>query len=364
MQTIIIGGGQAGLSTAYHLARRNLSFRILDANARIGDAWRNRWDSLRLFTPVRYSGLDGSRFPGRADAFPTKDEMADYLEAYAEQFALAVESGVSVDHLSRQGDRFVLTAGDRRFEADQVVVAMANYQTPRIPAFAKGLDPRILQVHSSDYRSPAQLNEGGVLVAGVGNSGAEIAVEVARTHPTWLSGKETGHIPFRIESAIARHVLVRMVRFLGHHVLTLSTPAGRRMRAKIVSKGGPLIRVKPSDIAAAGIERVARVVGVHNKRPLLSDGRVLKVTNVIWCTGYQRGFSWIDLPIFGKDGEPIHERGVVESVPGLYFVGLHFLYAMSSATVVGVGRDAARVAKAIAKRTRRGRASEIRDAGT
>ena len=350
VHTIVIGGGQAGLSVGYHLAKRGISFLILDANQRIGDAWRNRWDSLRLFTPARYCGLPGLPFPARGDSFPTKQEMADYLESYARHFQLQVRTGVKVDRLTKEDDRFVVTSGTLRFEAENVVVAMANYQTPRRPAFAGDLDPGILQLHSHEYRNPAQLQDGRVLIVGVGNSGADIGIEVARTHLTWMSGKESGHIPWPIESFFGRFVLVRLVRFIGHHVLSVSTPIGRRLRPKLLTRAAPLIRVKPEDLAKVGIERVARVVGVRNGQPLLADGRILDVKNVIWCTGYNPGFSWIDLPIFGEDGRPLHERGVVKSVPGMYFVGLHFLYSMTSATVIGVGRDAERVVKVIKSR--------------
>jgi putative flavoprotein involved in K+ transport len=348
--TVVIGGGQAGLTVGYHLAQRGIPFVILDAHSRVGDAWRNRWDSLRLFTPSRYAGLPGLPFPGRGDAFLTKDQVADFLESYAQRFHLPVKTGVKVDRLSKEGARFVTTAGDLRFESENVVVAMANYQVPRAPEFARELDPSIVQLHSHEYRNPNQLRDGGVLVVGVGNSGADIGLEVAQTHPTWMSGKESGHIPFRIESFIARNFLVRLVRFVGHHLLTVSTPIGRKVRPKMLAKAAPLVRVKPQDLMDAGIERVSRVVGVREGRPLLADDRTLEVNNVIWCTGYHPGFSWIQLPIFGEDGRPDHERGIVKRMPGMYFVGLHFLYAMSSATLIGVSRDAKRVVKALASR--------------
>ena len=351
-QTLVIGGGQAGLSVGYHLAQRGLPFLILDASRQIGDAWRNRWDSLRLFTPARYVGLPGLPFPARGDSFPNKQQMADYLEAYARHFRLPVRTGVRVDRLALNGHGFAVTAGALRFEAEQVVVAMANYQSPRVPAFAGDLDPAIVQLHSSDYRNPRQLQKGGVLVVGAGNSGADIALEVARTHPTCMSGKESGHIPFRIESAFARFFLVRLVRFVGHHVLTVNTPIGRKVRPKMVRQAAPLVRVKPKDLIAAGIDRVPRVVGVHNGRPLLENDCVLDISNVIWCTGYHPGFSWIDLPVFGEKGEPIHDRGFVPQAPGLYFVGLHYLYSMTSATLMGVARDAERVVRDIASRNR------------
>lgn len=348
--TVVIGGGQAGLSVGYHLAKRGIPFVILDAHPRVGDAWRNRWDSLRLFTPSRYAGLPGFPFPGRGDAFLTKDEVADYLESYAQRFHLPVKNGVKVDSLSKEGQRFVTTAGDLRFESANVVVAMANYQVPRVPDFARELDPAVVQLHSHDYRNPSQLRDGGVLVVGVGNSGADIGLEVAQSHPTWMSGKESGHIPFRIETFLASNFLVRLVRFVGHHVLTVSTPIGRKVRPKLLSNAAPLVRVKPQDLIDAGIERVPRVVGVQSGRPLLANDRTLDVNNVIWCTGYHPGFAWIKMPIFGEDARPVHERGIVHGMPGMYFVGLHFLYAMSSASLIGVSRDAERVVKALASR--------------
>jgi putative flavoprotein involved in K+ transport len=350
IQTIVVGGGQAGLAAGYHLARRGLPFVILDAHERIGDAWRTRWDSLRLFTPARYDGLPGLPFPGPDDTFPTKDEMANYLEAYAARFELPVRTGVKVDCLTKQDGRFVLKAGDRRFEAENVVVAMANWQRPRIPSFAQALDPSIVQLHSIDYRNPSQLQDGGVLIVGAGNSGAEIALDVARSHPTWMSGRDTGHLPFRVDGIVSRILLRPLFRFVFHRLLTVNTPLGRRLRPKLLSHGMPLIRVKPADLAAAGVGRVPRVVDIWDGRPVLAGDRVLDVANVIWCTGFHPGFSWIDLPIFTAEGEPAHRRGVVAGEPGLYFVGLAFLYAASSAMIHGVGRDAEHIVEAIAAR--------------
>jgi putative flavoprotein involved in K+ transport len=354
IETIVIGGGQAGLSVGYHLAKLGLRFVILDANRRIGDAWRNRWDSLRLFTPARYDALPGLRFPARGHEFPSKDDMADYLESYAQHFRLPVQTGVRVDRLWQEGNRFVMTAGERRFQSEHVVVAMANYQAPRLPTFAKDINPSIRQLHSGEYRSPSQLQKGGVLVVGVGNSGADISIDVAARHPIWLSGNEIGHIPYRIEGFMGRFLLVRLIRFIGHHILSLNTPVGRRMRPKFLHRAAPLIRVKPNDLEDAGIKRVPKVVGVRKGLPLLEDHRTLNVRNVIWCTGYDPGFSWIDLPVFDNAGDPLHNRGVVSAAPGLYFIGLQFLYSMTSATVTGVGRDAKHIAKAIASRSQFG----------
>jgi len=352
IQTVVIGGGQAGLAVGYHLAKRGLPFLILDAYQRVGDAWRQRWDSLRLFTPARYDALPGMCFPAPGDSFPTKDEMADYLEAYAKHFQMPMMSGVRVERLSRRGDRFLVTAKQWQVESENVIVAMANYQKPRFPMFARDLDPAIRQLHSHAYRNPSQLQSGPVLVVGVGNSGADIGIDVSRTHATWLSGKENGHIPYRIESFFGRHIGFRFIRFIGHRVLALNTPIGRRQRPNFLHRTPPLIRVKPQDLTAAGIQRVGRVVGVRRGMPLLSDGRTLNVANVIWCTGFEPGFSWIDLPVFDEIGDPLHERGVVPSAPGLYFLGLQFLYSMTSATVHGVGRDAEHIVKVIVSNPR------------
>ena len=350
IDTIVIGGGQAGLSVGYHLSRRGVPFLILEANDRVGDSWRQRWDSLRLFTPARFDGLAGMPFPGDRHRFPTKDEMGDYLEAYARHFGLPVKTGVRVDRLSKSGDGLLVSAGDQQFIARHVVVAMANYQQPRVPAFARELDPGIVQLHSSAYRNPAQLRPGGVLVVGAGNSGAELAAEFARNgHRTWLSGKESGEVPFRFDSAAAQLILLKILfRVVFHRILSTSSPVGRRVRPRMLVGAAPLIRVKGKDLSAMGVVRVPRTAGIRNGRPLLDDGELLDVTNVVWCTGYEPGFSWIDLPVFDSDGQPLHRRGVSLAEPGLSFVGLHFLHAMSSAMIHGVGRDAEYIAERIA----------------
>jgi putative flavoprotein involved in K+ transport len=345
-ETVIIGGGQAGLTAGYYLSKQDRSFVILDANERIGDAWRNRWDSLRLFTPACFSSLPGLRLPAPAWSFVTKDGLADYLEGYAERFELPVRTGISVDRLSKVNGRFVVSAGELRFEAENVVVATGAHQIPKVPAFAPELDPRIVQLHSSDYRNPAQLQEGDVLLVGAGNSGAELAVDLSPTHRCWLAGPKTGEIPVRHGTLPARFGF-RVFRFLGHRVLRVDTPIGRKLGPKLIAHGDPLIRTKLKDLVAAGVEHVPRVVGVRDGLPVLEDDRVLEVSNVVWCTGFRTDFRWIDLPVFGEDGQPLHYRGVVESEPGLYFLGLVFLYSLSSDVLPSRGRDAEHIAKHI-----------------
>jgi putative flavoprotein involved in K+ transport len=279
--------------------------------------------------------------------------MAEYLQAYAQRFQLPVRNGTRVQRLTRVNGRYLVQAGGHEIETAHVVVAMSDYQEPRVPAFASQLTASTVQLHSSEYRNLSQLRPGPVLIVGAGNSGAEIAREVARSHSTWLSGPSTGQVPFRIQSRAAACLFAPLlIGFFFHYVLTVRTPLGRFVRPKVLQRGAPLIRVKEQDLAALGVQRVSRMIGVCDGRPELQDGRRLEVANVIWCTGYRHDTSWIELPVFGGDRQLRHTHGVVPDEPGLYFVGLHFLYAMSSAMIRGVSRDAARVARVITSRLR------------
>ena len=350
VETVVIGGGQAGLAVGHHLGRRGLPFVILDENERIGDVWRRRWDSLRLFTPARYDGLPGMPFPGSPGNYPTKDETADYLEAYAHEFRLPVRSRVKVDKLTKVGDRFEVVCGNDSLFADNIVVSTGAYHTPRVPAFASELDETIVQLHSSEYRNRGQLREGSVLVVGAGNSGAEIAADLAGHHQIWLSGPDTGQEPTRAGSIPDR--LFTPIMWLMATRLTVKTPMGRKLRDHFVDppRGIPLGRVRMKDLTAAGVERVERTTGVTGGYPRLEDERVLEAANVIWCTGFTVDFSWLDIAMPTHNGVPIHDRGVVDSAPGLYLMGLLFLHSLSSALVGGVGRDAAHIVDHIASR--------------
>jgi len=369
--TVIIGGGQAGLAIGYHLQQAGEQFVILDANARVGDTWRNRWDSLRLFSFPRYSSLPG--WPMQLASFPTHNEMADYLEAYAQHFDLPVRSGVRVERLSRSDlpDRLSrsdvpdclsrsdvpdqLSPGDGGFRvetshgelrANRVVVATGGYQTPVVPDFADELAPGIQQLHSCAYRNPGQL-DGTVLVVGAGNSGAEIALESIRAgHPTWLSGRHPGQVPFRIETRMAR-LLVPIVMFIFRRVLTLDTPLGRKVRGSAIKHGTPLVRTKLSDLQAAGVRQAGRIAGVRNGLPVTVDGVELQPQTVVWCTGYRSDYSWIDLPVTDAEGHPITTRGASPET-GLYFIGLEFQYAAASSTIQGLDQDAQYLMRAMA----------------
>ncbi len=352
--TVVIGGGQSGLSAGYHLAKQGIPFVILDANERVGDAWRKRWDSLKLFTPAQYDGLAGMPFPAPRHTFPTKNEMADYLETYARRFKLPVRTGVAVQRLTKRAGSFVLETNQGEIRADQVIVAMANYQKGKTPEFATQLDSQIVQMHSIDYRRPSQLRAGPALLVGAGNSAAEIGIELARAGVrTIISGREVGQLPYQLTSFVGRNIMGPIVmKLVFHRLLTTDTRLGRKAKPNGLPHAAPLIRVRSQDLLRAGVERVGRMVGVKNGMPLLDDGRVLEVANVIWSTGFEPGFSWIDLPVFGEHGQPLHERGVSTKAPGLYFLGLNWLYSMSSSMVHGVGRDAEFVASAVSSRRR------------
>ena len=340
VETVIIGGGQAGLAVGYHLRQRGRPFEILDEHDRIGDAWRTRWDSLRLFTPAGYSGLPGMPFPAPRSVYPTKDETADYLEGYAHQFELPVRNGVKVDGLSAVEEQFQVALGDDTLSADNVVIAIGSYHHPRVPPFAAELSSGIVQLHSSEYRNPAQLQAGDVLLVGAGNSGAEIALDLADHHRVWLSGPDTGQEPTRAGTIPDR--LLMPIMWLGATRLTVKTPIGRKLRDHFLDppRGIPLGRVRRKDLAAAGITRVGRTTGVNAGQPVLEDGRLIQVANIIWCTGFTPDFDWIELPLPIRNGYPLHDRGIVESCPGLYLIGLLFQYSLSSALLGGVGRDA------------------------
>ncbi len=353
IETVIIGAGQAGLATGYHLKRRGRPFVILDAGSRVGDGWRRQWDTLKLYSAAQYDALPGLPFPAPRWTFPGKDQVGDYLEGYARHFELPVTLGTRVQRLTRQDERYVVTTDRATYRCDNVVVATGTFgRTPNVPAFATDLSPEILQLHSSAYRRPDQLQPGAVLVVGASHSGGDIAFEVAPEHPTVLCGPDRGQIPLSLESRRARAVLPIMV-FMARHVLTRRTPIGRKIMDEVRFHGGPLLRVKRADLAGRGVERSeARVTGVSDGQPVLDDGRVLEVANVVWCTGFKQVFDWIRLPIFGDNGWPTEFRGVVGEAPGLYFCGLSFQYAFSSMVLPGIGRDAAFVAKQISARMR------------
>lgn len=350
--TVVIGGGQAGLSAGYHLARRGKPFVILDGADRIGGSWLNRWDSMRLFTPSIRDGLPGMAFGG-GYGFPTKDEMVDYLCRYVEAFDLPVRLGTRVDGLFREDGRFLVTAGAEAFHAENVILATGVHRVPRVPDFATELSADIVQLHSADYRNPSQLQPGTVLIVGAGNSGAEIGVDIGTSHPILLSGRDVGYLPIEMRGWQGR-VAFPLIWWMWEHVLTEKKKPGRKVQAEALEGHGEfLIRQKEKDLLAAGIERVPRIAGVVDGRPQTEEGEVLDVANVIWCTGFTADFGWIDLPGLDSSGRLASERGAVAGQPGLYVLGQEFQYMFNSHTVGGVGKDAAHVVRLVEATTAR-----------
>ncbi len=354
IETVIIGAGQAGLSTAYHLTKKGRACVVLDSNARIGDNWRRHWDTLRLYSPARYDGLPGMPFPADPWTFPQKDDVAGFLESYALKFDLPVRMSTRVDTLNQGPDgNFELRIGDNMINCDNVVVATGTFgQAPNVPGFGHQLDPTVRQLHSSEYHRPDDLQPGPVLVVGASHSGTDIAYEAAITNPVTLCGRDPGQLPFKPEQRRAR-LIFPVVVFAWRHLLTRRTPMGRKEFHEVRVHGGPMIRVHRDDLVARGVERrTSRMVGVKGGMPLLEDGTVVPVTNVVWATGFRQVFDWIKLPVVGGDGWPLEMRGVVDQVPGLFFCGLAFQYAFSSMVFPGIGRDAEYVARRIADRVK------------
>ena len=334
--TVIIGAGQAGLSAAYYLKKINEDFIILDEGSKVGDSWRRRWDSLRLFTPAQHDSLPGFPIPAKRRALPTKEDMADYLSNYAAKFSLPVQLDTKVTELNRASDRYEIITSMGKIYADHVIVATGPNQNAYIPAFASELDKGISQIHSSEYKNPQLFPASDTLVVGAGTSGVEIALELSKSRSTMISGRATPHIP----DFLFRYLGRLYWRFI-HHVLTIRTPIGRKVKPKIIGGGAPLISVSVENLKEAQIERLPRLTGVKEGLPQTEDGRILKVASIVWATGFRPDFSWIKLDILGQNGWPQTHRGISEKFKGLYFVGMLFQYALTSGLVGGVSRDAA-----------------------
>jgi putative flavoprotein involved in K+ transport len=357
--TIVIGGGQSGLAAGFYLNRAGGSFLIVDVNQRSGDTWRGRWDSLRLFSPAQYDSLPGLPLAMRKGTFPGKDVLADYLENYASHFNMPILRGVFVTRVAGQSDDFIVECGDRTFSCANVIVATGAYSCPRIPDSSALLNSSIQQVHSSGYRRPEDVVGDHVLVVGFGTAGIEIAIELAAAgRRVLLSGRPTAQALAKFVPAIfaGKNPILGLLgaaywNFM-HNVVTIDTPMGRKAKSQISLRGQPLIRLNRADALAAGIEHVARLAGVTEGKPSLEDGRELDISALVWCTGFRPNYQFLELPELVLDGKglPIAPHGIVEQIPGLYFVGLPFQVGLTSTLVGGSGRDAQLVMRHIARR--------------
>ncbi len=335
-EVVVVGAGQAGLAIGYFLARQRRRFAILEAEGSVGAAWRRRWESLVLFTPRRYDALPGLAFPGDPDGYPTRDEVAVYLEQYAATFELPITFNSAVRSLTRKNGRFVVGLDDRQIVAGQVVVATGPFQVPNVPAVAAGLAPEVFQTHSIAYRKPSDLPEGRVLVVGGGNTGFQIAKELSGTHPVHLAvGSRQTPLPQRV---LGRDLFWWLTK-LGLLEKTVDSRVGRRARDR-----DTLIGSSPRELRRRyGVGLKPRVVGASGRTVSFADGSGLEIDAVIWATGYRPDHSWIELPVLDSDGLLRHRRGVTD-VPGLYFLGLSWQHTRGSALLGWVKQDAAFIA--------------------
>jgi putative flavoprotein involved in K+ transport len=346
---IVIGAGQAGLATGYYLAQHGINFVILDAGSEVGEVWSKRWDSLRLFSPAKYSSLPGFAFPAAPFHLPDKDEVAAYFKAYVTRFQLPVRLSVMVTRVHRQGKLYLLETNSGLFSASHVVVAIGTFHAPNIPAFAKDMNPRIVQLHSNQYHNPQQINAGKVVVVGASSSGAQIALDLTQTHEVYLAGRDPGNSPRRFLGKDSYWWLYAT----GLGQLSRDSWLGSRIACGYDtgdSHSGGRVGIPAQAIRDAGVKWIPRVVGIQNGLPLLEGGQTLDVRTIIWATGYRPDYHWIeDMPV-NHYGYPIHTRGVVKGEPGLYVMGLVFQYRMNSHMVGGVDQDAKYLVEVITER--------------
>jgi putative flavoprotein involved in K+ transport len=336
-EVIVVGGGQAGLAIGHFLAEQGRDFTILEAAATPAATWRERWDSLILFTPVRYDSLPGRAFPGDRDHYPTRDEVVAYLEEYARDLPVELNSRVRAVRQARDG--YVVELEDRSCEADQVVVATGPFQVPLVPAIASRLDPDVVQLHSAEYRTPDALPRGRVLVVGGGNTGFQIAEELTASREVHLSiGSRQAPLPQRI---LGRD-LFRYLEATGLMRKTVGSRIGSRMQHRET-----LIGSSPRGVRRHGVRLHPRAVDGSGAEVTFSDGERLSVDAVVWATGFRLDHSWIDLPIFDASGRARHSRGVTPA-PGLYFLGLPWQHTRGSALLGWIKDDARHIAEQIA----------------
>jgi putative flavoprotein involved in K+ transport len=332
LDVVVVGGSQAGLAMAWHLAQQGLRFVVLEAALELGHVWRSRWDSLKLFTPAQYDALPGMVFPAPADTYPTKDPVADYLAAYAAAFDLPVRLNARVTSLVQTDGEFEVQAAGQTYRAGQVVVATGPFQVPFVPPPAAKLDAAVTQLHSAAYRNPQALPEGPVLVVGGGNSGFQIAEELAATRQVDLSIATT--YPMLPQRRAGRDLFWWLTR-LGLLKVTVDSRVGRRM-----SRRDFVIGTNRKRLERAGVRFRPRLVDAEGRTVRFADHHLLEdVGVVVWATGYRPDYGWLHIPGVVREGHVVHRRGVTE-VPGLYFLGLSWQHTRGSALLGFVNDDA------------------------
>ncbi len=340
VDVLVIGGGQAGLAMGYYLRRAGRDFVIVEGAPEIGASWSSRWDSLVLFTPTQFDNLPGLPFPGEVDTYPTKDQVAEYLKTYAATFDLPVRTNTRISRVVKDGDRHIATADDASLEATQIVVATGPFQTPFVPDISAGADPAILQLHSSAYQRPGDLPSGAVLVVGGGNSGCQIARELAAWHDVELAiGKKSPVIPQRL---FGRDIWWWGSK-LGVSKVTVDSKLGQRLSTR-----DPIIGHGPRSLAGTGVTLRKAVRSIAGRTVTFDDGASSEPAVIVWATGFRGSYGWIDVPgVLDEQGRPRHRRGVT-SASGFFFLGLSWQATRGSALLGWVGDDAAYVAKRMA----------------
>jgi putative flavoprotein involved in K+ transport len=339
LDAAVIGGSQAGLAMAWHLAQHGRRFVVLEAGPEVGHTWRSRWDSLTLFTPTQYDSLPGMPFPGAPSTYPGKDAVADYLRAYAAAFSLPVRLNARVTELHKTAEGFEIRTQDQTYRARQVVVATGPFQVPFVPPAAQRLDDSVTQLHSAGYRNPQALPPGPVLVVGGGNSGFQIAGELA------AAGRQVDlsigtKMPVLPQQLVGRDLFWWLTR-LGLLRVSVASRPGRRMSRRDFIIGSSRRRLR-----AAGVQFRPGVAEAQKRSVRFTDGITLDVGTVVWATGYRSDYSWIGIPGVVRDGTVIHRRGATQ-IPGLYFLGLSWQHTRGSALLGFVRDDAAYLASRI-----------------
>lgn len=331
---LVVGAGQAGLAMGYYLKKKNLSFLILDQSSEVGESWKNRYDSLTLFTPRTYSNLPGMILKGEQGGYPKKDEISAYLKSYAKTFSLPIKLNTLIESLDEIDAAFELTTNKGKYRARNIVVATGPFQHPNIPGFSKNLSSNIFQLHSSEYKNPSQLKEGTTLVVGGGNSGAQIATEIAEERTVYLS---VGHRLRFLPQDIGNRSIFWWFDKLGFLKANVNSNFGRYLK----NRPDPIFGLELKEkIKLAKVKVKPKVVSVKGSRVEFEDGGLLEVNNIIWSTGFKPDYTWIKVPfIFDHNGLPIHDRGIT-SKKGLYFLGMPWQYRRGSAILQGIGFDA------------------------
>lgn len=329
--TIIIGGGQAGLAAGFYLKRRQTKFVILEASDRVGESWSNRYDSLKLFTFSRFNNLPGIAFPGNKDRFPTKDEVASYLNKYVSSLELPISLNCKVLSVERKGDGFLITTSRNTLQSSNVIVSTGPFHTPFIPAFSKNLSSAILQMHSSEYRNPAQLQAGDTLVVGAGNSGVQIVEEL-------VAGKRKVYFSFGDKLKRMPNTALTQRLIFGSGLTSLSKHS--LLGSIIHNRPEPIMGTDLKDLfAKSNLVQLPRATDAHAESIVFGQTKVDSIANIIWATGFVPNFTWIKLDLFDKQGFPVHRRGVT-SEKGLFFLGLAWMHSRNSGLLGGVKDDA------------------------